>query len=95
MWFEPSPGDLPLYDTLDWASLLSISNPEIAVTSVHYDSSNHRVVVDFDYSSSLTQDVGVSFEGGSDVRLTKIANFTVSRQSSADNNQALVFYEEG
>jgi hypothetical protein len=94
MFFKPTPPGLSLYSSVDWAAVVSLNEPQMTVTGAHYDPVLDRVVLDFSYSSSITQaQVQVNLNTGNDSRLVGVPSFSRLASTKATNNAALIYYD--
>ena len=56
MNYKLSPGNLPVFEKINWTSVISLPSPDVTVKSVTYDPSTERLKVEFDYSATLESD---------------------------------------
>ena len=95
MHFDPSPQGLPIYESVDWATVLSSPDPNIQVTGARYDPASGEVVLDFSYDSTVSQpEIQVALNTSGSPALSSVASFAVAAAAKASNNAALVFYED-
>ena len=52
MSLQPSPASLPIYNSINWGSLIVAPN-NVTINSVTYDPQTNLINVDFSYSSSI------------------------------------------
>jgi hypothetical protein len=54
MSFQPGPPGLPIYNSLNWLSIITVpSNSSITITSAVYNPSTGQVDVGFSYASNI------------------------------------------
>ena len=73
--------------------MIQVSNPNVVVTNVRYDPETARIIIDFDYLSTLDPaSVDITFDSQNSTDLSAVTPFKVSAPYASTNNAALVYY---
>lgn len=95
MRLKPFPDVPALFRSTNWASVIQVPNTNIAITNIFYDSSTDRIVVDFDYTSTVDPAaVRVNFNSQNNTDLSAVTPFVASAPALSTNNVALVYYQD-
>lgn len=79
MSFQPTPANLPIYNSINWTSLISVPNSSVTITSAKYDPVTNRVIVDFNYSSSIdSSQIQLLFNTTGNPQLIAVSPFNIS-----------------
>jgi len=90
MSFQPTPANLPIYSAINWTSLISTPNSSVTIKSASYDPITNKVMVDFDYLSSIdSSQIQIMINTTSSSQLIAVPPFNISFKAESDDNQAL------
>lgn len=89
--FEPTPGNLPIFSSIDWSNAL-VPPPGSAISGYSYDPETGLLSVDLTYTNDLTADFQLSMNPNSAPAFQYLGSEKAAVGVSSSNNQALIAY---